>query len=81
MMLICGTLLLLTALTNWAPFLMRPARSVLRPTIKPVTLWRKIIGVDLGGRESGLKCYFCDVDIDIDRMCKKILLTLDCRDG
>jgi hypothetical protein len=49
MMLMWGTLLVLTALTNCAPFLMRPALSAWSPTMKPATLWRKQIGVRLVG--------------------------------
>lgn len=40
----CGTLEQLTAETIWAPFLMIAACSALEPTMKPVTLWRKIMG-------------------------------------
>ena len=44
---IWGTVEQLTAETNCAPYLMIPDLSALRPTIKPVTLWRKRIGVFL----------------------------------
>jgi hypothetical protein len=38
----------LTAETIWAPFLMMAECSALEPTMKPVTLCRKIIGTFLG---------------------------------
>ena len=43
-----GTLEVLTAETIWAPFLMMAECSALEPTMKPVTLCRKIMGTFLG---------------------------------
>lgn len=40
-----GTLEQLTAETIWAPFLMMAECSALEPTMKPVTLCRKMMGV------------------------------------
>ena len=48
---IWGTVEQLTAETSWAPILMIPACSALAPTMKPVTLWRKTIGVFLAIRQ------------------------------
>jgi hypothetical protein len=45
----CGTVEVLTAETIWAPHFMMEACSALEPTMKPVTLWRNIIGVCLDG--------------------------------
>lgn len=42
-----GTFEQLTADTIWAPFLMMAECSALVPTIKPVTLCRKMMGVFL----------------------------------
>lgn len=44
---ICGTVEQLTADTSWAPILIIPACSALAPTMKPVTLCRKMMGVFL----------------------------------
>ena len=44
-----GTLEVLTAETIWAPFLMMAECSALEPTMKPVTLCRKIMGTFLDG--------------------------------
>jgi hypothetical protein len=43
-----GTFEQLTAETIWAPFLMMAECSALEPTMKPVTLCRKIMGTFLG---------------------------------
>ena len=45
MMEIAGTFEQLTAETIWAPFLMMAECSALVPTMKPVTLCKKIMGV------------------------------------
>lgn len=45
---IWGTVEQLTAETSCAPILMIPACSALAPTMNPVTLWRKMMGVFLG---------------------------------
>lgn len=47
MMEMWGTVEQLTAETSWAPILMLPACSALGPTMKPVVLWRKMMGVFL----------------------------------
>lgn len=47
MMEMAGTLEVLTAETIWAPFLMMAECSALEPTMKPVTLWRKMMGMEL----------------------------------
>jgi hypothetical protein len=44
-----GTLEQLTAETIWAPFLMMAECSALEPTMNPVTLCKKMMGMDLGG--------------------------------
>ena len=44
MTVIFGTRLLLMALTSLAPALMMPERSASRPTMKPFTSCRKMIG-------------------------------------
>ena len=43
-----GTFEQLTAETIWAPFLIMAECSALEPTMKPVTLCRKIMGTFLG---------------------------------
>lgn len=47
MMEMCGTVEQLTADTSWAPILIIPACSALAPTMNPVTLCKKMIGVFL----------------------------------
>lgn len=44
---IAGTVEQLTADTICAPFLIIAECSALEPTMKPVTLWRKMMGRDL----------------------------------
>jgi hypothetical protein len=45
----CGTVEVDTAETICAPHFMMEACSALEPTMKPVTFWRKIMGVCLKG--------------------------------
>ena len=52
MMLMCGTVLVLTAETRRAPFLIRPAFSVFVPTMKPVTLCKNTMGTLLYAKVS-----------------------------
>lgn len=54
MMEMWGTVEQLTAETICAPFFMMAECSALGPTMKPVTLWRKIMGVFLGFMK---RCY------------------------
>jgi hypothetical protein len=61
---IWGTVEQLTAETSWAPILMMPLCSALAPTMKPVTLWRNIIGVFLSSLVCGvaMQCAWLTVD-------------------